>query len=78
MLSDYKTSIIRTITPMVAGFIITWFASKGVTFDEQFRGNLLLILQQLFSALYYIFVRALEAKYPKLGWLLGSPTKPKY
>jgi hypothetical protein len=27
---------------------------------------------------YYAIVRGLEAKYPKIGWLLGTPRKPSY
>lgn len=73
------TSIIRTITPTIAGFIITFLASKGITLDDQFSANLLLLIQGVVTAVYYIFVRILEVKVsPKFGWLLGSTKTPEY
>lgn len=78
MVGDLGTSIIRTVVPIIVGAIITFFASKGITFDAQFEANLLLMLQTLFSGLYYIVVRALETRFPRAGWLLGSVKQPEY
>lgn len=78
MFGDIGTSIVRTVVPIVAGAIITFFASKGINFDDSFKANLLLLLQSLFTALYYIVVRAIETRYPKAGWLLGSTKTPEY
>jgi hypothetical protein len=78
MFGDVGTSIVRTVVPIVAGAIITFFASKGITFDEQFTASLYTVLQGLFTGLYYIVVRLLETRFPRFGWLLGSPKKPEY
>lgn len=77
-MNDIITSIIRTIVPMIVGAIVAFFATKGITFDEQFRANMIGVLQLIFSALYYITARALETKVPRLGWLLGSVKQPGY
>lgn len=78
MFGDIGTSIVRTLVPIVAGAIITFFASKGFAFDDQFTANLYVVLQGLFTGLYYIVVRVLEVKFPKLGILLGSIKQPEY
>lgn len=78
MFGDIGTSIVRTVVPIVAGAIITFFASKGITFDDQFQANLLFVLQGMITGLYYIIVRVLEQRFPRFGWLLGSAKKPEY
>lgn len=78
MQSNYLTSIIRTIVPLVMGFIISYLARKGITLDEELNANLAMLIQLVVTALYYIVVRYLESKKSEFGWLLGSPTAPKY
>lgn len=78
MFGDFGTSIIRTVTPIVVGAIIAFFASKGIKLDAQASDSLAVFLQALFTGLYYICVRLLEARFPKAGLLLGSRKTPEY
>lgn len=77
-MNNFVTSLIRTWSPVVVGVIVTYFARKGFTFDDQFSTNLLLAIQGLLSGLYYLVVRLLEKKFPQVGVLLGVAAKPKY
>lgn len=78
MFGDIGTSIVRTIVPIIAGAIITFFTSKGFTFDDSFALNLYMVLQAIVTGVYYICVRVLEARFPQIGLLLGSTRKPEY
>lgn len=77
-MSDLFTSIVRTIVPMIVGSIASFLATKGIELDAATLAGLSTFLAGLFSALYYIIVRALEQKYPNLGILLGSKKTPEY
>lgn len=78
MIADMVTSIVRTVTPIIAGAIITFFASKGFNFDQSFTTNLYAVIQAIVSGLYYIIVRFIEVKFPSFGVLLGSKKAPQY
>lgn len=78
MFGDKVTSIVRTVTPMIAGGIITFLANKGFSLDATITANVYASVQMVVSALYYIIVRSLEAKFPKIGILLGSVKTPQY
>lgn len=71
-------SMTRTFVPIIAGGVISWFASKGLTLDEEFRVQLITALTVAIQVLYYTVVRLLELKCPKAGLLLGSKTQPNY
>lgn len=77
-MTNLVTSVIRTWTPIIVGAIVTFLASRGLELDAEFSTNLLLVLQALFTGVYYLIVRLLEKKWPQLGVLLGVATKPKY
>jgi hypothetical protein len=76
--NDFATSVIRTVTPMVAGWLLATLASWGIQLDDQAAASLGAFLAALFAAVYYVLVRLWEKKSPKAGMLLGSATKPKY
>ena len=70
------TSLIRTLVPLVVGFLISIpvVASSGVTSD-QLAG----LVTAVVTAGYYALARLLEAKVsPQFGWLLGKPGAPVY
>ena len=77
-MNSLVTSIIRTWTPMIVGAIVAWLAAKGIKVDAASADGLVAFLTGLFSALYYLIARFLEAHYPKAGWLLGVPAQPNY
>jgi len=72
------TSIIRTVVPYLVGWIVTLLATAGVDVSDELRNSLATLLAFLIGTVYYVVVRFLEKKWPKLGFLLGVPTAPVY
>lgn len=72
-------SLVRTLTPIVAGAVIGWFVTAGITLDPEFEPALIIAITAAFQGVYYIAVRLFE-KYvsPKFGWLLGLAKPPVY
>jgi hypothetical protein len=60
---------------MGVGLVATWLISKGVVFDS---AALEIAAVSLISGAYYALVRALEAKFPWVGVLLGVRKEPTY
>ena len=77
-LSDIKDSIIRTVTPIIVGWLLSVLLLINVTVTPETRLAITNLIGAVLSALYYIVVRWLEQKYPGLGWLLGKPVQPTY
>lgn len=73
--TDYGRSVIRTVVPILVGSVISWLASRGVKVDE---ATILPMIDAAVAAIYYAGVRALEHRFPRAGWLLGSPGAPSY
>ena len=76
-LNSLVKSLIRTCVPIVAGAAIAWAARQGIDAGS-LQGPLTEILTAVFAGAYYLAVRALESRWPRLGWLLGHPDKPVY
>ena len=73
--TDYGRSLIRTIVPIAVGGIVGWLASRGIEVDAV---TVIPAVDAIVAALYYAAVRAAEQKWPKAGWMLGSPGAPSY
>ncbi len=69
------TQIIRTVVPMLVGFILSLPVAKalGITNDQATA-----LLTAILGALYYAAVALLEKKWPALGILLGKVGAPVY
>ena len=78
MISDLITSMIRTAVPAIVGALTSYLTIAGINMPESVEEWFSSVLFFVFTFGYYIIVRLLENKYPKLGWLLGNPTKPTY
>jgi len=74
-MSDTTTSIVRTLVPLVAGWIITYLVSLGFNIDQ---AALERVLYGVITGLYYIIERFIEQKWPAFGVLLGSTQQPSY
>ena len=74
-MTDYSRSLIRTAVPLMVGALVGWLTSRGVKVDE---ATILPAVDSLVAALYYAGARALESRWPSLGWLLGAPGAPSY
>ena len=72
------TSIVRTLVPFLVGYVVSLLVTQGVDVSENFEDQLSGFLTFAFGAIYYVAVRLLARKFPKLEWLLGIPTKPSY
>ena len=70
--SGLKPSLIRTLVPLLIGPLIARF---GLNPDDP---NTLLLAGAGLSYLYYVLVRVIETKYPKVGYLLGIAKAPAY
>lgn len=70
-------SVVRTVTPLVVGVVVTWVTGLGVTLDAEFGPLLTTVVAGAISGVYYLVVRLLETyAAPKLGWLLGLAKSP--
>lgn len=63
----------RAFVAAVVGSAISW----GVAKWGNFHAGVFAGLVPVASGLYYTAINALEKKYPKLGWLLGTLPQPK-
>lgn len=70
-MADVRTSLVRTVVPIVVGWIIAGAVKAGVSLDPA-------AVQALVTAIYYAAVRCAERRWPTVGWLLGSPSQPTY
>ena len=66
-------SIVRTIVPIAIGFGISLLAHLGIKNPVYISA-----IGSGGAAIYYSVIRTLEAKYPKLGYLLGALGAPIY
>lgn len=75
---DYVASIVRTIVPTFVGAVIAWLISLGIALPASAKDLLTSGLGFVAAVLYYLAIRWLESKWPKLGVLLGVPKQPTY
>jgi hypothetical protein len=79
LLSDTIISYIRTYVPVAVGAALTWLATKfGILVDGDTKGQAILLLGGVVTAVYYAVARTLEKRFPSLGFLLGSRKTPTY
>jgi uncharacterized membrane protein (DUF441 family) len=77
-LGDLALSYVRTLVPIGVGFLVSWAALAGVNVDESQQTMLISLLTSVITGAYYVVVRWAETRWPKIGWLLGSPKVPVY
>lgn len=77
-MNDLVVSLIRTYVPMVVGAVVAWLVTQGINVDQSAVEGVVAFLTAVFSGLYYVVVRLLEQRWPKLGWLLGQAKELKY
>ena len=74
-LSDYGTSIVRTVVPWAVGTAVTLGAKYGLDLDAE---ALTPIATIAVGAAYYAIVRKIEETKPEIGKLLGKAAEPVY
>jgi hypothetical protein len=75
MNNDLVTSFIRTLVPVLVGWIIASATRIGLNLDS---AELTAALTALFTLVYYTLVRWWESHNPKAGKLLGRAKAPTY
>jgi hypothetical protein len=78
MLGDYLVSLIRTWVPVLAGAVISWAVTQGLSITPATKSSLIVGLTGIFIAGYYALARALELRYKWAGLLLGVRKAPSY
>lgn len=74
-MSNYVTSVIRTLVPLVVGTVVSFLAENGLDLDQE---QITAWLIPLVVGVYYAVARFIELKVPAAGWLLGVPKQPGY
>ena len=74
-MSDFSKSIVRTIVPLVVGLVLSLLIKAGFNVTST---QVEMTLAPVISAAYYLAVRFIEKRIPKVGMLLGVPTAPQY
>lgn len=70
-------SIVRTVTPIVVGVLVTLLARVG--FEWTPSPEAIIIVSAGVSSVWYVIVRLLETRgRDAWGWLLGLPSQPQY
>lgn len=78
-MSDLIISYIRTYVPKLVAVAVSWVAIHwGIVVPESISGELAVLLTGAVFAVYYGVVRALEARWPWFGKLLGRKAAPVY
>ena len=76
---DYVLSVIRTYVPIAVGSFLTFLAVRfGLEFPADLEDELSIAMVAVVSGLYFAAVRALERRWPWLGWFIGAPRQPTY
>lgn len=69
-------SVIRTIVPMIVGWILAQLAIRGLNLPPD---TVTQVVTWVITAAYYGLARVLETRFkPVWGWLLGLPKAPTY
>lgn len=75
-MNPFIASLIRTIVPVAAGAVISWFALINLHIDAEGQTALASLLTAVLTGGYYLVVRLIEQKVPQAGWLLGLAKSP--
>ena len=77
-MNSLLTSITRTYVPIIAGAIISFLTTRGITLDGEAAASLVIFLTAVIQGVYYLIGRLLERRFPRASFLLGSSKKPIY
>jgi hypothetical protein len=78
--TDFVASLIRTYVPGLAGLILGWVATLHLPFHVEGlnQGVVEAAISAAIAGVWYLLVRTLETRWPKLGVFLGVPKPPVY
>lgn len=64
-------SFVRTLVPLAVGQIVSFAATLGIEMTDDQQAAFTVVLGFVVAAVWYIAVRFIEQKWPKVGILLG-------
>ena len=70
-------SIVRTLVPLAVGQIVAYLATIGIVLPDDVMAAVTVVLGFVVTSVYYLVVRWLEQKFPKIGVLLGWAAVPE-
>lgn len=71
-------AVVRTIAPMLAGFVLAFLASHNIHVSAEYQEYLVAGLTVGLGGAYYVVASVLQSRWPLAGILLGSTAKPTY
>lgn len=77
-MNDLVISLIRSWVPAAIGSGIAFLAARGVEIDSATTEAAVIAVTGLAIGVYITIARALESKWPALGFLLGKKAQPSY
>ena len=88
-LNDHIVAGIRTVVRWIVGVAIAQLAMQGIDVNEILKslsdmgisvdvGSIVVTVTGIVTAAYYALAKWAEAKWPKMGWLLGYAKAPTY
>jgi hypothetical protein len=75
---DIGPAVVRTLVPMVVGLVVGLLARAGFEVDDSTRMVVTQFVSLVVGVGYYVIARELERRWPRAGWMLGSPRAPFY
>lgn len=72
---DLRAAITRTVVPFLTVWIVALAAKWGLDLNADAVGADVVTIG---GSLWYVLVRLVEQRFPKFGWLLGTPKTPTY
>lgn len=78
-LKDVWDSLVRTVTPIAVGFVVSFFTTRGIEVDPTLAASVGAGIGAVAGAIWYGLVRLFEVYVsPKFGWALGLAKAPEY
>lgn len=77
-LRDLIPSIVRTVVPILVSQIVALLGMLGVILPEDASAQVANLVGLMVGSLFYVLVRIIETKYPKIGLLLLFIKVPVY
>ncbi len=78
-MNNYVKSHIRTLSPIIVGYVVTWIAANAnIIISDSTSASATLALMSALTAGYYIAVRWLGRTWPQMERLLGAASAPTY
>lgn len=71
-------AVIRSVALLVVSWLASLLVSQGIEVSDENQLALVNGIALAMAALYYVVVKALEKRFPWVGYLLGSNKQPVY